>query len=266
METANHQQGRPSWAELMTTDPTAATSFYGGLFGWTDDARPIPESDESYHMQMLQGVPVSAIAKLRPEQASMGMPPAWGVYLAVDDVDATVAKVEGAGGKVMLPPMDVMEQGRMAVLVDPTGAVVSLWQARAHQGFGRMNEHGAVTWMELVTDDVPKATAFYRALLGVETQTMPMPEAGFDYTVMGPTGNEGTGVMPKMPQMGEMPNVWAVYFEVDDADAAAARARALGGEVVQEPMDTPPAGRIAMIRDPQGAVFGVIKSMAPPAG
>jgi len=263
METSGHAQGRPVWAELMTTDPDAALGFYAGLFGWVDSPQPVPEMDEPYHMQTLKEAPIGAIGRLNADQAAMGVPPSWGIYLAADDVDAAVAQVEGAGGKVMLPPMDVMEHGRMAVLVDPTGAVFSLWQARAHTGFGRINEHGAPTWFELVTDDVPKATAFYKAVLGVETQAMPMPEAGFDYTVMGPPGNEGTGVMPKMPQMGEMPNVWAIYFEVDDADASAARAKELGGTVLQEPMDTPPAGRIAMIRDPQGAVFGIIKSMPP---
>ena len=260
MQTETHPQGTPNWAELMTTDPGGALAFYSGLFGWADQAEPIPDSDEAYHMQIVGGDPVAAIGKINDDQLEQGVPSNWGVYLAADDVDAVAAKVEGAGGAVVLPPMDVMEHGRMAVITDPSGAVVSLWQARAHTGFGRMREHGTFTWAEEVTDNPDAAKAFFTQVLGVSAQTMPMPD-GSEYTIIGPEGVEGAGIMKKRPEMGPMPNTWAIYFEVDDTDASAAKATELGGTVLQEPMDTPPAGRIAMIQDPQGAIFGIIKSM-----
>lgn len=136
MRMTSIKQGIPSWAELSTTDEQAALAFYGQLFGWADDPRPMGEGMGDYHMQTLDGEMAAAIAMQQPMEKEQGIPPHWSVYLAVDNVDAVVAKVEGAEGQVFMPPMDVMESGRMAVIADPTGAAVGLWQAKAHQGFG----------------------------------------------------------------------------------------------------------------------------------
>lgn len=155
--------------------------------------------------------------------------------------------------------MDVMDVGRMAVILDPTGGVVSLWEAKSHQGFGRVNEPTMVTWCELMTDDADRAADFFTAILDVPHQTMNMGPDAPPYILLGPAGEQRAGLMTKTPEMCPMPNVWCVYFEVADTDAATTSARNLGATVLQEPADIMP-GRFAILRDPQGAVFGIIKS------
>lgn len=260
MKLTTIKQGAPSWAELSTSDEDGALKFYTSLFGWVDHAEAMPAEAGGgfYHMPQIDGDNIIGLSKQQPDEAAQGIPPHFSVYLAVDDVDATVAKVEGAGGRVLMPSMDVMDHGRMAIITDPTGAPVGLWQAKQHHGFGRFGEVGAVTWCELITSDAGAASAFFAQLVGVSPQTVDM---GSPYTLLkaGDAQNEVSGLMQKTEMMGNMPNTWGVYFEVADTDACAASARGLGATIVQEPFDTP-AGRIAMIQDPQGAIFGVIKS------
>jgi predicted enzyme related to lactoylglutathione lyase len=255
------KQGAPSWVELSTSDEAGALAFYSGLFGWQDDPQPLPPEagGGAYHIARLDGDNIAGLGKQQPEEAQQGIPPHWSVYLAVDDLDATVAKVEAAQGRVLVPAMDVMDAGRMTIITDPTGAPVGLWQAKQHQGFGRYGEPGAVTWCELLTTDTAAAAAFFGAVLGVTSETMDMEGQPYTLLKAGDGQNESAGLMRKTEEIGNMPNTWAVYFEVADADASVARAMELGGTAIQEPMDIPP-GRFAMIRDPQGAVFGIIKS------
>lgn len=261
MKLTTIRQGAPSWVELSTSDEEGALKFYTSLFGWTDHAEPMPAEagGGAYHMPQIDGDYILGLSKQQPDEAAQGIPPHFSVYLAVDDVDATLAKVEGAGGRVLVPAMEVMESGRMAVITDPTGAPVGLWQAKQHQGFGRFGEVGAVCWCELLTSDPEAASAFFAKIVGVNPETSDM--GGSPYTLLkaGDAQNEVSGVMAKTEMMGNMPNTWAVYFEVADTDACVASAQSLGATVLQEPMDIPP-GRFAMIQDPQGAIFGVIKS------
>jgi predicted enzyme related to lactoylglutathione lyase len=184
------------------------------------------------------------------------------VYFAVDDVETVASAVPDAGGQVIVPPMDVMDLGRMAIVADPTGAPIGLWEAKLHRGFGRRDEPGSVSWCELITDDAASASQFFQTILGVPAEDMPMQ--GYSYTLLGPTEGRGAGIMSKTPEMGAMPNVWGVYFEVADTDATVAKARDLGATVLNEPTDIMP-GRWAMLADPQGAPFGIIKSNPTPA-
>jgi len=251
------KQGVPSWIELMTTDDAAAVSFYGALFGWEDDPQEIPGGGV-YHMAKLEGDQIAGLGKQNDEEVQRGIPPHWSVYLAVDDAEATAAKVSGAGGQVIVPVMDVMGLGRMAVIADPTGGMVGLWQAQLHKGFDRAHEPNTISWCELITDDPSRAAEFFRTVLDVPTVEMPMGDAA-PYTLLGPDKEQGAGIMQKTPEMGQMPNVWGVYFEVADCDAAVEQAKGLSATVLAEPMDIMP-GRFAMLADPQGAVFGIIKS------
>ena len=211
-----------------------------------------------YSMAVLGGHPVAAIAAQSPELAAAGAPPMWNTYLAVDSVDDTVARVEAAGGKVAMAPFDVMDAGRMAFVLDPAGAAAALWQANQHIGATLVNEPGTVIWNELITTD-PAAVAFYTRVLGLTTSTMDMG-AG-EYTLFEADGQMVGGTTA--PPMPGVPNHWHVYFEVADADAAAVKAAELGGAVMVEPFDMP-VGRIAVIRDPQGAVFSILKSAPQP--
>jgi uncharacterized protein len=254
----SYTQGTPNWVDLQTIDQDAARAFYSGLFGWTYDDQPMP-AGPVYSMAMLGEHAVAAIAPLAPEMAAAGAPPMWNTYLAVDSVDDVVAQVEAAGGKVVMAPFDIMDAGRMAFVTDPSGAPVALWQANQHIGATLVNEPGTVTWNELITSD-PAAVAFYRNVVGLTTSKMDMG-AG-EYTLFESAGQMVGGTTP--PQMPGVPSHWHVYFGVADADATAAKATELGGSVLVPPFDTP-VGRMAVIADPQGAVFSIIQLAQQPA-
>jgi uncharacterized protein len=257
----SYAQGTPNWVDLQTTDQSAAKQFYAGLFGWTYDDQAMPEGGAVYSMAMLGDKTVAAIAPQSPDMAAAGAPPMWNTYIAVDNVDDAVAKVEAAGGQVAMPPFDIMDAGRMAFVMDPGGAGVALWQAGQHIGATLVNEPGTLSWNELITND-PSAIKFYEQVLGMTTSTMDMGD-GSEYTLFEVGGQQVGGSTP--PPMEGIPNVWNVYFAVDDADATAAKVTELGGSVVAEPFDTP-VGRIAVVRDAQGATFSIIKLAPQPEG
>ena len=253
----SYAQGTPNWVDLQTSDQEAAKTFYAGLFGWTYDDQPMPQGPV-YSMAMLGGHTVAAIAPQTPEMAAAGTPSVWNTYLAVDSVDDTVAKVEASGGKVAMAPFDIVDAGRMAFVIDPSGAAVALWQANQHIGATLVNEPGTVGWNELVTTN-PDAIEFYTHLLGVTTSSMDMGDGA--YTLFEVNGQMVGGTTA--PQMSGTPSRWHVYFVVADADAAAAKVTGLGGQVVTGPFGTS-AGRIAIVTDPQGALFSIIKPAPQP--
>ena len=252
----SYAQGTPNWVDLQTTDQGAAKAFYAGLFGWTYDDQPMGEG-AVYSMALLGSDPVAAIAPQSPELKAAGAPSMWNTYIAVDSVDDVTAKVEGAGGQVAMQPFDIMEAGRMSFVLDPSGAAVAFWQANRHIGASRVNEHGTITWNELITTD-PGAAKFYEQVLGMTTSAMDMGQGVYTLFEVGGTQVGGT----TEPQMPGVPNHWHVYFAVDDADAAVARALETGGTVLVEPFDSP-VGRIAVLQDPQGAIFSIIKPAMP---
>jgi predicted enzyme related to lactoylglutathione lyase len=249
----SYAQGTPCYVELMTPDPGAAKAFYGSLFGWTLTDVPVGEGQDVYVTATLQGDVVAGIAQQMPELA--GHPAFWSVYLAVDDVDATTAAVATAGGEVEAGPFDVMDLGRMSAIKDPTGARVNLWEAKSHPGTQRANEPGAPTWNELVSPDVKTATGFYAELLGVTWEDAPMPEGSAleSYAMLQVGGRAVAGALP--PPMEGLPPHWNVYFNVTDVDQAVTRAESLGGRTTVPAFDLPEVGRMAMLSDPQGAMF-----------
>jgi len=252
-ERTAHAPGTPSWVDIQTSDPTAAKSFYRALFGWEYDDRPVGHDadghDAFYSMATKNGKHVAAIAPL----PMPGVPPHWNTYVTVADVDATAAQVGTAGGSVMMPPFDVMDAGRMSVIADPTGATLCLWQPTNHIGASLVNEPGALSWNELMTSDIPAATAFYAKIFGWEASPLDMP--GMEYTELKLRDRSIAGAM-KPPTEG-MPAMWGVYFAVDDTDKAVEIATSNGGTVLQPPVDIPP-GRMAVLADPAGAMFNVI--------
>ena len=250
MEIDKYEPGVPSWVDIGVPDKQAAADFYGGLFGW--DAPEGPAEAGGYRVATVRGRAVAGIG----DQQNPGHP-VWATYIAVDDADEAVAKVLAAGGQVLLPAMDVLDVGRMAVFADPQGAVFSVWQAGTHPGAELANEPGTWSWSELITTDVQAATSFYADVFGWTTDPKgdgPVPE----YVEWQVGGRSVAGMMQKPPMMpAEVPPHWGVYFAVADADAAAARVQELGGTVLMPPMDIEP-GRFAAVADPSGAVFNVI--------
>jgi uncharacterized protein len=241
--------GTPCWVELLTSDPERSQEFYGRLFGWTVED---PGADYGgYKNFQLKGERVAGCMR---NDGTAGVPDLWSVYLAVDDADATVARVADAGGQVMVPAMDVMALGRMAVVVDAGGAVIGAWQPGEHRGFGFVGEPGAPSWFELQTREYEPSLAFYRAVFGWQTRVEgDSPE--FRYSTVDVDEAQYAGVMDASGFLPEgVPGGWTVYFEVADADHSVSEVVALGGEVVMAAEDTP-YGRIATVADPTGAVF-----------
>ncbi len=249
----SYAQGTPNWVDLQSSDPEAAKTFYGGLFGWQFDDQPMPQGPP-YSMAVKDGEPVAAIAPMSPDMIAQKVPPFWSTYIAVDDVDATAAAAKSAGGQVMMEPFDVMDAGRMSIVVDPTGAMVNLWQARQHIGARIVNEPGTLIWNELLTDKGEAAYAFYGEVLGLTTEVSDM--GGNPYTLFKAGGEMVAGSMP-LP-MENIPNHWHVYFAVEHMDPALEKARQLGAKVLNGPMSTP-IGPMATLSDPQGAVFSLFE-------
>ena len=256
-----YQHGTPSWIDLSTTDPDAARAFYGAVFGWSFEVNPTDQGGE-YIMARKGEHAAAGMMQQQPEQAAMGIPPMWNTYVTVDDVAAAVGRVEGAGGSVMMPPMPVMDAGTMAVVVDPTGAVVCMWQPNEHIGAEVINEHGALCWNEVMTNDVPAAATFYGELFGWAGQDQDMGEFG-TYTVF-MLGEDPVAGGTGLPPVEGIPPHWGIVFAVDDCDAALAAVTDAGGTVMAGPFDME-IGRTAACADPQGAAFQLMQ-MADPAG
>jgi predicted enzyme related to lactoylglutathione lyase len=254
----SYKQGTPSFVDLATTDEAGAITFYSGLFGWTEQANPMGP-DQYYHMFSLKGSVVAGMYKLGSEMGDH--PPYWATYITVDNADEAGQRAVAAGGKLAMEPTDVFTFGRMVLIQDPQDAFVALWQPKDHIGSQIVNEPGAVTWNELLTSDADSAAQFYSKALGVEIEKMPMP--GMEYTLIKVDGNMVAGIMNKTPEMGPVPSHWAVYFAVDDTDAMVKKAESLGAKVMVPPQDIPEVGRFAVLQDPQGAVFNIIKTNAP---
>lgn len=257
-----YPHGVPSWIDLATPDPPASRAFYATLFGWSYDEEPTDQEGVDYTMARKGTASAAGMMQLSEEMAASGMPPVWTTYVTVDDLEAAVAAAADAGGTVLQPPMDVMDAGRMAVLADPSGAVICAWHAKEHIGAEVVNEHGALTWNELMTPDPAAVAAFYGAVFGWTAQTVPME--GGDYTVFHVEGGDENGIAGAMaPPMPGMPAFWGVYFDVDDVAAAVDVARSLGAQVLMEPTAMEGVGTLAALVDPQGAAFSL---MTPEAG
>lgn len=244
--------GRFCWYELMTTDPEAAHGFYAEIAGWT--TCPWEDGDMPYVMWMSGEKPIGGVMTLPEEAAADGAPPCWLAYVSTPDVDATVAKAEGLGGK-LLKAMDIAKVGRIAILADPTGGVLALLQPETetpgHDGFA---EVGEFSWHELATRGWSAAWSFYSDLFGWEAAgDMDMGEGG-KYQMFG-RGAHPLGGLYDGPE--EMPVGWLFYVRVPDAAAAAEKVKELGGKVLNGPMEVPGGDLVAQCLDPQGVAFAV---------
>jgi uncharacterized protein len=268
--------GVPCWVDTSQPDPEAAVEFYSGLFGWEFENVLPPDSEGSYFIARIGGGDAAAVGSI-PE--ALPQVATWNTYVLVDSADETAAKATEAGGTVLMEPFDVMDSGRMAVFADPEGAVICAWEAKEHRGATVVNEHGALNFNDLNTRDVEGAKAFYGSLFG--WSTIDVGGGGEMWTLPGYGDHleqASPGMRENMAEMGapegfedvvaslnpipddqpDTPAHWGVTFGVDDADAVAAKANELGGEVVMPPLDAPWV-RLTVIRDPQGATLTAAK-------
>jgi uncharacterized protein len=251
-------EGTPCWVDLGVSDIPLAIGFYSGTFGW--EVQPGGPEVGGYSMAYNDG---RAVAGIGPKMGPADTPTLWTMYLAADDADATAAKIKGAGGELLMEPMDVMDVGRMAIAADITGAAFGIWQARTHIGVGLANAPGALTWNEHFSRDFEGAKAFYAAVFGYEYGDM--SGDGFTYATLLLGGHEvgGIGAYPAdIPA--DQPAAWSTYFGTVDTDSEVAAVTNNGGTVVRPAADSP-YGRIAVVTDNQGAVFSLI-SVSPDAG
>ncbi|OPG09163.1 hydroxylase [Streptomyces sp. GKU 895] len=263
MLTTSYVTGAPNWVDLGTPDIDGAASFYGALFGWRFEPGP-PESG-GYGFFQLDGKTVAGGMQSAAEDG----PPSWTVYFQTPDADATAKATEQAHGKVLMQPMDVMDQGRMAILADKAGVPFGIWQPGRLKGLDVTQEPGSLCWVELYTADQPMAAWFYHTVLGLETYGVDFP--GGTYTTINPAGASEDamfgGIVPLAddPTEAEGTPYWLPYFEATDVDEVVSKAEAGGGRVRMPATDVPGVGRVARLADPYGARFAVIKS-APAQG
>ncbi|MGY0019969.1 VOC family protein [Streptomyces sp. YJ-C3] len=257
MITTDFVTGSPNWMDLGTPDLDGAISFYGGVFGWR--FRSAGPDAGGYGMFQLDGRTVAGAMTVTPDQGG----PAWSVYFQSADADATAKAVEQAGGAVLFRPMDVMDQGRMAILADPAGAAFGIWQPGVNKGLDHVTEDGGLNWVELYTPDVAAAKDFYGVVFGWGAFDVEFP--GGTYTTVSPAGTDENGMFGGVVPLDSDPAEagagphWTPYLHVPDVDATAGKVQELGGTVRSAPVSLPGVGRIAKLADPYGAGFAVIK-------
>ena len=241
--------GAPCWIDLMTSDKDASRSFYGELFGWTSE-----DAGEDYGHYVNFSRDGVQVAGCMDKQPNSPIPDTWSVYLATADADATAAAIGPLGGQTMFPVMDVMDLGRMSMLLDPGGAAIGIWQPGLHKGFGVLAEPRAPGWFELHTRSYDDSVAFYREVFGWDAHTV-SDEPEFRYSTLGEGDDALAGIMDGTGHLPEgVPSHWAVYFSTDDTDATVKQVGELGGSVLEDPQDTP-YGRLAVVADSNGASF-----------
>jgi predicted enzyme related to lactoylglutathione lyase len=247
--------GLPIWCDLGSPNVAESLAFYGGLFGWTGE--DLGEEAGHYTFLKHDGALVAAVGPLMGEQ----QPPAWSAYMGTNDAAATMDLVKANGGQVLVEPMQVFDQGKMAIFMDSGGGAFSVWQPEKMFGADKFNTPNSLGWTELLTRDMDRAKAFYTKVFPWTAQTNEVP-GGMAYTEWQIGGRTIAGGMVMGDQFPpEAPQNWLVYFTVANADDIVKRAQELGGKVMAPAMDIP-QGRIAVLTDPHGAAFGIFQLAA----
>ena len=255
----SYQSGTFSWVELTTNDRDDAQRFYGGLFGWDfqDDERVSGDVSTIAH---LGGEAVAGITEQSASQGAGEIPTSWVSYVTVPSVDESAMRAGELGGTVLAKPFDVGDAARVAVVADPTGAAIGLWEARNSIGAERVNGPGCLTSNELATDDVDAASKFYRELFGWSIEEVDTGGGPRYWLIHGEGALEGRngGMRELGPAADGIPPNWVPYFTTESVDNALTQAEELGGTTLM-PATQIPAGTIAAVRDPQGAAFSIFE-------
>lgn len=251
-ERSSYAAGTFCWADLSTTDQDAAKEFYGALLGWEARDLPVGDDDGVYSLMSVDGKQVAAIAAQPAQQRDAGAPPVWNSYVSVHSADQTAQRAKELGATVHAPAFDVMDAGRMAVIQDPQGAYVLAWQPKMHFGAQLVNAPGALVWNELQSPDMDASAAFYSGLFGWDLAQFPGSQEPYLGIKNGETNNGG---IRALSSPGTPPN-WLAYFGTEDVERDIARVGELGGSTLGGPIDIQMA-KIAVVADPQGAVFAL---------
>ena len=250
------QTGDFCWVELCTTDSAKAFDFYHPIFNWGKITHDNGDFGE-YHMLTLNEQEIAGAFQLTDDMKKQGAVPCWNAYVKVDDVDATANKAKSLGGKILNGPFDVMEYGRMAVLEDPTGAVVCLWHTDKNSETPEKTQPGNYGWIELLTTDTQKAETFYKTLFDWTAETAQFGD--HDYTSFSINGEPIAGMMKIKSEWGHVPPNWNVYFTVNNLDESLEIAKKNGAELCCDVMEIPEVGRFTTLKDPQGVYVSMIQ-------
>ncbi len=258
MSTDRIPVGKFVWHDLMTTDVDRAVAFYTALLPWTTEDKDMGGSF-TYRMIQAAGTGQGGFVPLAPAD---GLPSHWVGYVAVEDVESAVEAAVRNGGQAPVPGEDIPNVGRFAVVVDPQGAVTSPFrpigpEAKEREP-GTRPDVATFCWDELLALDPEAEAAFYTAVFGWSVEAMPMGDMG-TYHLFKRGDRNAAGMIAK-PAESPGPSLWMPYVEVDDIDALAARVPELGGQVFVPPADIPGVGRFAVLGDPTGATFGLLRS------
>jgi predicted enzyme related to lactoylglutathione lyase len=249
--------GHFCWYELMTTDSKAAEAFYRGVLGW--GAQDMNGPHGTYTILSAGETPVGGLMAMPPDACAAGARPGWGGYVAVDDVDTYAARVKEAGGTVHRGPADIPGIARFAVVADPHGATFMLIKgfSDAPPKLPEPGATGQAGWRELYAGEWESAFAFYSGLFGwTKCDSVDMGPMG-TYQLFAINGVPSGGMMTK-PKEVPAPR-WQYYFNVDDIDAATARVKESGGQILHGPMEVPGGSWIVQGSDPQGALFALLE-------
>jgi predicted enzyme related to lactoylglutathione lyase len=249
-----YSQGAFCWTELSTNDVQGAKSFYTQVFGLDTEETPIPGGG-TYVQFLKDGKRVAGLSEQMKHERDKAVPPHWNTYIAVDDADVVTKEAEGLGATIVAPAFDVLESGRMAVVMDPTGAPISFWQAKEHIGSELYAADGTPSWWELTTHDQDRAVEFYTKLFGYGVEEVPFEQG--TYSVLTHKGQQAAGILAA-PQP-EVPAMWTPYFQVADADATFDKATSLGANAMIPVSEAEGVGRFSGITDPQGSVIAFIQ-------
>jgi predicted enzyme related to lactoylglutathione lyase len=253
-ERTSYAPGTPCWVDLATPDLDAAESFYRDLFGWEIPELPNSAEMGGYRRAKLGGRDVAGAMPLMQE----GQPPAWSTYVSVDDADAIGRAIQENGGTMIAEPMAVATYGRLALFTDPEGAFFGIWEPADFAGAELVNEPGGFAWNELNTGKAAAAKEFYGRVFGWEFEDRETENAD-SYVICTVDGERVAGMLEMSSRVpSEVPPHWNIYFSVGDTEAAIEQVEAGGGAKVMGPMDVE-VGRIAVVHDPWGAVFSLIR-------
>ena len=245
------------WIELATSSQDAANKFYADLFGYQVNQTPIG-GGQLYTILRLDGRDAAACYTMMDDEKKMGIPPHWNLYVAVSSADESARKAAELGGKIIAAPFDVMDAGRMAIVQDPTGAIFHLWQANRSPGIGIAGVPGTLCWADLNTKDPERAKQFYEALFGWTISAGEKDPSGYLHIR---NGDEFIGGMPPASMLDpNAPPHWLIYMFTEDAAATANRAKDSGAKILMPPMKIQDVGDMAVIADPQGAVFALFSA------
>ncbi|MDP5214637.1 VOC family protein [Pseudoalteromonas tunicata] len=255
----SHIAGTFCWPELCTHNWQQGKKFYCELFGWGSDDQPIGP-DTYYTMLQKEGLDIAAMYQMENDRIELEVPSHWLNYIAVDDVEAKVLKAQKLGAELLHGPHTVGDAGKMALLVEPEGAVFALWQGMLHPGSRKLKEPNTMCWNELASRNSANSQAFYCQLFDWQVEAVDMEGMAYIFYKQG--NEKVAGMLEMNEQWSEIPPHWMTYFAVENCDEIAAQAQALGAVICVPPTDFKDVGRFSVLTDPQGADFSIIELMA----